>query len=779
MGTFTGISQNELNIMRNKAIAEISKSDPTNAPAIVDAYIKQQVGAGALKVQTPSFAEKAFLPNLRPALSYMAEPVAAGIRTYQSKKLEKEFNKLASQKRTPETVAKMEELANQMVQKAQPTFMDPTAYFRFGERTPEGKRDYTGAILETAKGTAQMADTAARIYALAQMGGAGLQATGGKLGSKALTQAGAGLTKAFPTGTMLPGNLATGGGAFGNIARAGLAGAGYGLMGGVAQPGTEATTPEAVQKTLERAGYGAGTGAVWGVGTQGVVEAGKGIRNYLQESVVRPNSTAKYDWVEKQQNAMETGRKEGIISGAANTEEMSKRLNVKMEELSKNIKELDNGNTVDFNDVKTALTESAGDNVNKATLKKILGIVDKQTVKANKNGGLTSTDLWEIRKNMDNLLNGNKGLTVLQSGGSPTNNQQAGADIHETITDILSKDVMLPDGKSIGINNPELSPVFGKMRDLEILRNGLQPGTKQMMVGNMLVNVPLKGTPIQSFMMGTAAGAEKIGQLSSLLGSQLPTQMLTGYVSGLPTQNAITPEMLKGQIDLTGQLQSTGGAGAGAGIGTGVGAGVGAGAPATQVSTTPEGTPGYWNLGEINRFLYQDRYTYGDKNKDKMLAMLEYKDQVETGGANIDYIRNFVDNIYGAGKGAKLTATETAAKNTLDKAKKAFKYWQVNKDKIQEGPISGRVQRGLSWINQANEQTYNFDVALSNIEAEITKARAGATLSANERALLDNYVPKITDSEQRIKTKLANLSANPDQFLSIVNNMIENPDINK
>lgn len=76
---------------------------------------------------------------------------------------------------------------------------------------------------------------------------------------------------------------------------------------------------------------------------------------------------------------------------------------------------------------------------------------------------------------------------------------------------------------------------------------------------------------------------------------------------------------------------------------------------------------------------------------------------------------------------------------------------------INYGPVGSRVEGLKSMFNAADPETLTFKNTISGLRAAITKARAGASLTAGELKLLEKYTPSDTDSEQVVRSKLAQL----------------------
>lgn len=78
---------------------------------------------------------------------------------------------------------------------------------------------------------------------------------------------------------------------------------------------------------------------------------------------------------------------------------------------------------------------------------------------------------------------------------------------------------------------------------------------------------------------------------------------------------------------------------------------------------------------------------------------------------------------------------------------------------INYGPINSRVEGIKSVFNAADPETLAYKNTVSGLRAAITKARAGASLTAGELKMLAQYTPSDTDSEQVVRSKLQQLRA--------------------
>ena len=81
----------------------------------------------------------------------------------------------------------------------------------------------------------------------------------------------------------------------------------------------------------------------------------------------------------------------------------------------------------------------------------------------------------------------------------------------------------------------------------------------------------------------------------------------------------------------------------------------------------------------------------------------------------------------------------------------------IGQGSINFGPIGSRVEGIKSIFNAADPETQTYKNIIGQVRGAITKARAGASLTAGELKLLDTYTPKDTDSEQVVMSKLKQL----------------------
>lgn len=81
----------------------------------------------------------------------------------------------------------------------------------------------------------------------------------------------------------------------------------------------------------------------------------------------------------------------------------------------------------------------------------------------------------------------------------------------------------------------------------------------------------------------------------------------------------------------------------------------------------------------------------------------------------------------------------------------------IDQGSINYGPVGSRIEGIKSMFNKADPETLAYKNTISGLRAAITKARAGASLTAGELKMLQQYTPSDTDSEQVVRSKLAQL----------------------
>lgn len=101
----------------------------------------------------------------------------------------------------------------------------------------------------------------------------------------------------------------------------------------------------------------------------------------------------------------------------------------------------------------------------------------------------------------------------------------------------------------------------------------------------------------------------------------------------------------------------------------------------------------------------------------------------------------------------KLTEAQQSRQDVVDLTQQAIDL--LSTGKVKTGAISGRLEQAKGFIGAADPTTLEFNTLISNLLATIAKARAGTSFTAGEKALLERYAPKVGDSGQQLRTKLA------------------------
>lgn len=100
----------------------------------------------------------------------------------------------------------------------------------------------------------------------------------------------------------------------------------------------------------------------------------------------------------------------------------------------------------------------------------------------------------------------------------------------------------------------------------------------------------------------------------------------------------------------------------------------------------------------------------------------------------------------------KQTETQRARDEAAALADDAFT--QLQGGSISTGPIGPKIENLKAIVNKGDPETLQFNTTISALMASIAKARAGTSFTPNEQKLLNQYAPKVGDSEQTLYTKL-------------------------
>ena len=101
----------------------------------------------------------------------------------------------------------------------------------------------------------------------------------------------------------------------------------------------------------------------------------------------------------------------------------------------------------------------------------------------------------------------------------------------------------------------------------------------------------------------------------------------------------------------------------------------------------------------------------------------------------------------------KLTEAQQSRTDITDLTQGAIDL--LSTGQVKTGAISGRLEQAKGIFGSADPMTLEFNTLISNLLATIAKARAGTSFTAGEKELLERYAPKIGDSGQQLRTKLA------------------------
>ena len=122
-----------------------------------------------------------------------------------------------------------------------------------------------------------------------------------------------------------------------------------------------------------------------------------------------------------------------------------------------------------------------------------------------------------------------------------------------------------------------------------------------------------------------------------------------------------------------------------------------------------------------------------------------------------DRIYQYESDAADTGKGSDKALTQGAQERADLIKSLGLTEGAVNAGSINYGPIGSRVEDIKSIFNAADPETLSFRNMVSGLQAAITKARAGTSLTDGEKALLMQYTPNVTDSEQQVRSKLEQL----------------------
>jgi len=99
------------------------------------------------------------------------------------------------------------------------------------------------------------------------------------------------------------------------------------------------------------------------------------------------------------------------------------------------------------------------------------------------------------------------------------------------------------------------------------------------------------------------------------------------------------------------------------------------------------------------------------------------------------------------------TEAEVARQQTSALIDDALSQLESNPN-IKTGMVSGPLEDIKSKVGMGDQDTLDFNVAVSNLAATIAKQRGGTSFTPNEQRMLERYTPKVGDSKQQLMTKL-------------------------
>lgn len=100
-----------------------------------------------------------------------------------------------------------------------------------------------------------------------------------------------------------------------------------------------------------------------------------------------------------------------------------------------------------------------------------------------------------------------------------------------------------------------------------------------------------------------------------------------------------------------------------------------------------------------------------------------------------------------------LTEAQQSRQDVIDLTQNALDLLATGR--VKTGAVSGRLEQAKGVLGVADPLTLEFNTLVSNLLATIAKARAGTSFTAGEKAMLERYAPKVGDSGQQLRTKLA------------------------
>lgn len=109
----------------------------------------------------------------------------------------------------------------------------------------------------------------------------------------------------------------------------------------------------------------------------------------------------------------------------------------------------------------------------------------------------------------------------------------------------------------------------------------------------------------------------------------------------------------------------------------------------------------------------------------------------------------------GAQKDIKKTETQRARDEAAALTDTAIQM--LGQGSISTGLLGANVEKVKGMFSAGDPETIDFNNIVSNLRATIAKARGGSSFTATEKAMLNQYTPKVGDSGQELRSKLAAL----------------------
>lgn len=114
----------------------------------------------------------------------------------------------------------------------------------------------------------------------------------------------------------------------------------------------------------------------------------------------------------------------------------------------------------------------------------------------------------------------------------------------------------------------------------------------------------------------------------------------------------------------------------------------------------------------------------------------------------------YKDQFLGQEREGKKTEAQIAREEAIELAQSALT--DLSAGGITTGLLQGPAEELKAIFNAADQPTLDFNRKISMLKATIAKARAGTSFTPGEENLLNQYVPKIGDSDQLLNSKLNN-----------------------